>query len=184
MIHEIAWTIVDVETTGLSPGRDRVCEVAALRVEPDGTVQLFSSLVNPGCPLNPRASAVNGICDEDVADAPQFIELIPQLNQALKDAVFIAHNAPFDISFLAMEYRLAKCQPPVVPVIDTLRLARNHFRFQRNNLGTVARSLGITVTQQHRAAADVQITHQVFQAMVQQLRKQQLQDFCHGYFPA
>jgi len=170
-ISELPWAILDVETTGLSPVRgDRVCEIAILRAQPDGTLRRFSALVNPGRPIDPKASAVNGITDLDVQAAPRFGEIIRDLTDLLQGAVLIAHNAAFDISFLTAEYALARAQVPQVPVVDTLQLARTYFQFPKNNLGIVAQKLGISVTDQHRAAADVETTYQVFKAMLPRLQ--------------
>ncbi|WP_218081391.1 exonuclease domain-containing protein [Anthocerotibacter panamensis] len=169
-ITELAWAIVDVETTGLSPAQgDRICEVAVLRAEPDGTTQVFSSLVNPGRPIRPQARAVHGLSDQDVSAAPYFAQLAPTLNHWFTDAVLIAHNAPFDTGFLAVEYALAQLQAPLLSVIDTLQLARRYFTFSRRNLGVIAHEMGIPVVGAHRAGVDVLTTHRVFQEMVRQL---------------
>jgi len=171
LITEIPWAILDVETTGLSPVRgDRVCEIAILRAEPDGNLRRFSSLVNPGRPMDPKATAVNGITDLDVQSAPSFGQITTELTALLDAAVLIAHNAPFDISFLTAEYALARVGLPQMPVVDTLHLARTYFQFPKNNLGFIAQKLGVMVTGQHRAAADVETTYHVLRAMLPHLK--------------
>lgn len=172
-LRELPWAVVDVETTGLSPETgDRVIEVAVLRAETDGKRSLYSQLVNPGRPIDPRASAVNGISDRDVADAPPFAAIADTLGELWADAVLVAHNAPFDLGFLRSE--LARCGRPAPerPVVDTLGLARNCYRFPANNLGVVARSLGVTLGTAHRAGGDVSTTLGVLEAMLRGLEPQ------------
>ncbi|HQZ71088.1 MAG TPA: exonuclease domain-containing protein [Anaerolineae bacterium] len=174
-LRSLPWAVVDVETTGLSPERgDRVIEVAVLRVEPDGRRELYSALVNPGRPIDPRASAVNGIRDVDVADAPPFADLTDSLSASWQGAVLVAHNAPFDLGFLRAEFALAGRAAPDRPVVDTLGLARNCFRFAANNLGTVAQSLGVRIATAHRAGGDVSTTAGVLDAMLTRLEAQEV----------
>ncbi len=183
--------VVDVETTGLAARNgDRVCEIAVLRVEAGRAPVLLDELVNPGRPIGSGASRVNGITDEDVADAQAFGQLIPAVNTMLSGAVFVAHNAPFDLSFLAAEYAAAGAELPVGPVACTLALARRHFRFASNSLGNLARSLGVPPSRQaHRAGGDVETTLGVFRAILEQLRAAGCRDLgdllaAHGAGPA
>src|SRR3972149_5583725 len=95
-ITAVPWAVVDVETTGLEPGLgDRVCEIAVLRAAPQQEPRLFCSLVNPHRPISPGARAVNGLTNTDVAGAPSFPSLIPEISHQLDGAVLVAHNAPF-----------------------------------------------------------------------------------------
>jgi DNA polymerase-3 subunit epsilon len=187
-IHSVPLAVVDVETTGLSPERgDRVIEIAVLRADPDGRVDLWSSLVNPGRRIDPRASAVNGISDADVAGQPHFGDLVGLLRARLHGAVLVAHNAPFDLGFLASEHKRAGRALPLAPVIDTLVLARRWFDFPSNSLGQVARVLNIPVDRAHRAGGDVTTTHRVLQHMIEALAPHgfaTVEDFVRGYPPA
>jgi ATP-dependent helicase Lhr and Lhr-like helicase len=171
-IDSVPLAVVDVETTGLDPwSGHRVCEVAVLRADPDGSSRVFSSLVNPDRRIDPGASAVNGLYDEDVCDASSFASLIPMLDDHIAGAVLVAHNAPFDVDFLSAEYMLASIPPPEVPILDTLALARMHFRFQRNHLGALARAFGVSTGGGHRAEADVWTTYRVFRRMTEELAR-------------
>lgn len=169
-LRQVPWTVLDVETTGLSPAQgDRIIELALLRREPDGRRQLFSQLVNPGRPIEPRASAVNGIRDADVAGAPPFADLVGPLAELLEGAVLVAHNASFDLGFLGAELQRLGLPPPQQPVVDTLGLARQCFRFPANNLGVVAAALGVRAGTAHRAGGDVTTTLGVLEAMLERL---------------
>lgn len=184
-IHLAPLAVVDVETTGLSPERgDRVIEIAVLCADPDGRVDLWSSLVNPGRRIDPRASAVNGIRDADVAGQPHFADLVGLLRARLHGAVLVAHNAPFDLGFLASEHKRAGRAMPEAPVIDTLVLARRWFDFPSNSLGQVARVLNIPVDRAHRAGGDVSTTHRVLKHMIDALAARgfaTVEDFVRGY---
>lgn len=172
LIEDVPLAVVDVETTGLNPqAGDRVCEIAVLRVDPGQAPRLWVSLVNPGRPIGAGAQAVNGIADDDVADAPPFGRLITRINAGFDGAVLVAHNVPFDVGFLRAEYRRAGTRFPTVPTLDTLALARRCFRFGRNGLGDVAWQLGVRVQGLHRAAGDVWATYHVLQRMIDALRE-------------
>src|SRR5436190_16673109 len=89
-IDELAFTFVDVETTGLAHASgDRVCEIALLRVHGDHEVARFESLVHPQRPMHSGALAVHGITDAMLANAPAFAALLPQIHALLQDAVLV-----------------------------------------------------------------------------------------------
>lgn len=153
-IAEIPYIAADVETTGLSTtGGHRVCEVALLRFLRGTVIDSFVSLVNPLRPIDPGASAVNGITDDMVAGAPTFADILPGFLDFLADDPLVFHNAPFDLSFLRFEVRLAGGSWPGNRVIDTLALARRTGRFRSHSLSCICRELGIG-TVFHRAEGD------------------------------
>jgi DNA polymerase III subunit epsilon len=153
-IIEIPYVAADVETTGLSAADGhRVCEFALLRFLRGTVIDSFVSLVNPLRPIDPGASAVNGITDAMVAGAPTFADLLPRILDFLADDPLVFHNAPFDLSFLQSEARLAGGSWPGNRVIDTLALARRTGRFRSHSLSSICRELGIGSTF-HRAEAD------------------------------
>lgn len=169
-IYEVPLAFVDVETTGLwAESGDRVCEVAVLRIEPDGSESVFSSLANPGRPIEPAARAVNGLDERELAAAPLFRQIIDGVTEHITDAVVVAHNAEFDAAFLAAEYAIARQTPPEVVVLDTLALARRLFSFPRNNLGALALEFGAPQSNRHRAEGDVRTLRRVFDAMMDRL---------------
>jgi DNA polymerase-3 subunit epsilon len=175
--------VLDTETTGLSPAMGhRVVEVAAVRLQGWREVGQFSALVNPGRSMDPGASRVNGIYDEDLVDAPPFADIAPSLHTLLQDAILVAHNARFDAAFLGMEFTLLQDAAPREPVrwglpnpwLCTLQLSRKLFFFRRNNLTEVARSLGVHVKRTHRALSDVYTTVGVLTKMTKQLQARHL----------
>ncbi len=167
LIDDLPLTFVDVETTGLDIDEgDRVCEVALLRVHRGQEVMRWSSLVHPGRPMPPRATAINGITDQMLATAPGFDRIVSTLSPMLCDTVFIAHNAQFDARFLRHEFGLVQWELPPLAVVDTLALAQAWHRFPHNSLQTIAESFGLSNTVRHRALADVLTTWQIWQRFV------------------
>jgi DNA polymerase-3 subunit epsilon len=169
-LSEATLAFVDVETTGLDPGRgDRVCEIAVIRQEPGGLEREFVSFIDPGMEISPGAFAVNKITPEMLAGAPRFLDLIDRIDALLSDAVLVAHNARFDIGFLRAEYARCGRAFPELAVIDTVFLARKHFQFPSNRLEAVANALGVRKRQDHRALADARMTQKILQIRVEQI---------------
>ncbi len=171
-ISEIPLVFLDTETTGLNPGYgDRIVEIALARFRRGVMEDFYDSLVNPLRPIGPGAMRIHGITNEDVRDAPIFAEIVPQLCDALSDTVIVAHNAPFDLGFVANEFRLARQPCPANLVLDTLTLLRRYFTFPSNSLPRVADALGILRKESHRALADVLTTQQVFAFIASDLQR-------------
>jgi len=102
--------LIDVETTGASPERERVTEVGVVSVDfddDDVRVIEWSSLVNPGVPIPPEIQWLTGITNEMVRDAPPFAAIAQELFDRIDGAVFVAHNARFDYGFLRAEFTRA-----------------------------------------------------------------------------
>jgi DNA polymerase-3 subunit epsilon len=145
-----------VETTGLNPAYGhRICEVACLRVRDGQELGRFESLVDPGRPISAGAYRVNRITADMLVDAPPFEAVAGPLLALAEDAVLVAHNAPFDLGFLAAELQIAHLPPPEGPVVDTLSLSRRAYRFARNSLSAVAQALEVETGTAHRAMGDV-----------------------------
>jgi DNA polymerase-3 subunit epsilon len=169
-LDRVTFAVVDVETTGLSPAYGhRVCEVACLRVRGGEVLDGFEALVNPRRAVSPGAFAVNGITREMLRGAPSFAEIAPALLDVTAEAVLVAHNAPFDLGFLAAEWEIARLPLPEHHAIDTLTLARRTYRFPRNSLVAVAAALGVPVSAAHRAMGDVETTFGVLQHVLRDL---------------
>jgi len=114
-IDETPLTVIDLETTGLVPGADRVVEVSAVRAEARSEPRLLlDTLVNPQRPV--AATEIHGIRDEDVADAPRFGEVAGDLIRAAAGTVIASYNVYFDVNFLDCELRQVgmRASPPHV----------------------------------------------------------------------
>jgi DNA polymerase-3 subunit epsilon len=170
LLRDTPLAIFDVETTGLSPAYGhRVCEVACLRVVNGVEEGRFESLVDPGRSITPGAFRVNRISADMLVGAPEFAAVAESLLALLEGAVLVAHNAAFDLGFLAAELEIARLPPPQGPAVDTLALARRIYHFSRNGLQAVASALGVEAVDAHRAMGDVWTTWQVLENMLEEL---------------
>jgi DNA polymerase III epsilon subunit family exonuclease len=169
-LDEVTFAVLDVETTGLSPHfGDRICEIALLRCRGGRELGRFQSLVDPGRPISPGARAVNGITDEELIGAPTFAEVAATVLDFVEGSAIVAHNAPFDLSFLSRELELCRCSAITNVIVDTLALARHCYRFPSNSLGSVARFLGVEICGEHRALADVVTTRGILELFLADL---------------
>jgi DNA polymerase III epsilon subunit family exonuclease len=167
-IDEAPLAFLDVETTGLEPRfGDRVCEVAILRCQGEDVLDALQHLVDPQRPMGPGAYAVHHISDEMLRGAPTFGEVADDVLELLEGAVLVGHNTPFDLGFVTEELaRLGRELPPLV-ALDTLRLARRHYRLSSYSLTQLAAALGVDIRgHAHRAMNDVLLTRAVLQRLV------------------
>lgn len=173
-LSNIDFIVLDLETTGLHPAVSRVLEIAAIRFKIDGTESArFHCLVNPECDIPEQATAVHGITSEHVRDAPVLESVLPQLAQffSCPSALLFAHNAPFDLGFLALAMDTHRVEKPALPTFDSLQLARGMLPGIANGrLDSVATELGVPVRDRHRAMADAEILKGVIRGLLGKLR--------------
>ena len=147
---------LDLETTGIRTTRDRITEIAALRVENGEVTSRWHRLINPEVRIPASISKLTGIDDVMVADAPTFAEIAEALREWLGAAPLVAHNARFDYGFLRNAYRLAGVEFSA-EVICTLRLSRHLAPQEReHNLAALLERHGIVTAVRHRAMADAE----------------------------
>ena len=160
--------VFDLETTGVRIGNDRIVQIGVVRLMPDGTREKWQSLVNPEMPIPAEASAVHGIFDADVCDAPVLAELAEELLQQLKDCDLCGFNVlRFDLPFLSEElFRVGVAwDNSSLRVIDALRI---YHHFERRDLSAAARFyLGREHSGAHDALADVEMTADVLLAQLE-----------------
>jgi DNA polymerase III epsilon subunit family exonuclease len=149
----------DLETTGLSAGRDRIVELAAVRFTEDGAeIARFQQLVNPECPMPAAAQAIHGISDADLASAATAREQLPRFLEFIGDpdtTFLVAHHAVFDAGFLGRELYRAGINLPAHRVYDTLALSRRcRPDLSSHRLDHLARSHGLVTGAGHRALLD------------------------------
>ena len=169
-IHSAKIVVFDVETTGLFPqDGDRIVEIAAMKVKGGKVVDQFYSLVNPKRPIPAQATNINQITEDMVADAPTADAVLPRLIDFISGGCVAGHNARFDMGFLCYELSLfGRRLKDDTPVVDTLKMAKGLLPYLSSyKLSYLARSLGVTVTQTHRAMADVELTVAVLLRMME-----------------
>ena len=170
---------LDLETTGLSSITDRIIEVSAVVFENFLPTQRFTTLVNPERPIPSAATAVNGISDEDVQNAPKEAAVMHALCEFLGpevlcgDIVVVAHNASFDILFLLSAFsRCGICA--TINGQDTLFMARRwNLDTTNKKLGTLAKYFSIQQEAAHRAEDDARVCGEIFSKMLQQREMEQ-----------
>lgn len=166
------YVVFDTETTGLSAKAEKIVELAGVKVK-DGQETRFHSLINPERHIPGRASSVHGIKDEDVAGAPTFAQLLPDLEFFLEDLPIVGHNINFDLRFLGYEYMAAGKEIPKKRYVDTVSLARRAFPDMPDyKLATLIKEFGlIEGEQEHRAGSDVDATLALFRRCCEELTK-------------
>jgi DNA polymerase III subunit epsilon len=167
-LAELRFAVVDVETTGMrARAGDRVTEVAIVHVDGARTEVAMESLVNPGIPIPPFITALTGIGDELVRDAPAFEALADEILDALAGRVFVAHNARFDWAFVQAELERAGAAPPRVERLCTVRMVRRLVpELERRNLDSVREFFGVETDRRHRAAGDALVTAEVLRRLL------------------
>jgi len=164
-IDETEIVIFDTETTGLEPkSGDRVIELAAVRFKGAKRLATFESFLNPRRPVSEAAFRVNRISAEMLQDAPDAAEVLPRFMEFIQGSCLCSYNAGFDLGFLNNELVLIGSSPlENFPVVDILKMARRLLPgMERYPLWFVARHLGVTASQEHRAMSDVEMTLEVF----------------------
>jgi len=166
------FAFLDIETTGLSPWfGDRICQIAIVTSEGRRVKSTFETLVNPEQPLSPAAAYVNGLDENELAQAPRFAEIVGKLESLLKDAVVVCHNSKFDIQFFDSEYRKLGREAEFPNLIDTLLLARQFYDFPSYNLQQLAEAFKVSSNiLSSRAVADALTAKNVFFAMMESLK--------------
>jgi DNA polymerase III subunit epsilon len=168
-LEEAPYVIFDVETTGASAGKGgEITEVGAVKLVRGQVVDEFSTLVNPGRPIDPFVVRLTGITDRMVADAPPISEVMPRFEEFVEGSVVVGHNVQFDCSFVAA----ARDGVPLPnPVLDTLKLARCLVPgLRRYRLSALVNHFGVRQAPNHRALADASATTEVFRKLLKLLR--------------
>jgi DNA polymerase III subunit epsilon len=173
------WVVVDVETTGGSPAHGhRVIEIAAVRVSGGRIVERFSTLVNPLRPIPRMITSLTGISEADVAGAPVFGQIAPDLTEVLQGRVFVGHNASFDWRFVSAELERCTAQTLAGRRLCTLRLARRILpHLPSRSLGALAEYFGVEMAAHHRALDDAAATAELMLRFLATLEEQGVTDW-------
>jgi len=157
------YVALDVETTGLNPETDEIIEIAAIR-SISGNLEAFTTFVFPKHRIPDRITELTGIKNSDVWRAPQIKEAAPKLLSFIGDLPVVAHNAPFDVKFIAAAFEQIGADINI-RYIDTVPLARIAFPGMENyKLATLIRELELLdIDQEHRAGSDAEATLKLFE---------------------
>jgi DNA polymerase-3 subunit epsilon len=172
LLAETDFVIVDVETTGWTPGEAQITEIGAVRVRAGQLREQFSSLVNPGSAIPEQVTALTGISDAMVAGAPPLDRVLPAFLAFARGGVLTAHNAAFDVGFLTAACRACGLPWPDFPVADTVDLARQVLTEDEVpdcKLSTLAAFFAARTLPEHRALADALATADVLIGLLPRL---------------
>ena len=171
-LHETTFVVVDLETDGGSPVDAGITEIGAVKVRGGEVVGQFQTLVRLGRPVPPFIRALTGITDEMLLTAPPQSAVLPAFLEFARGAVLVAHNAPYDTSFLRGACAKLELPWPDPPVLDTARLARHVLtrdEVPNCKLGTLARHFRASVTPTHRALDDARATVDVLHGLMERV---------------
>ena len=168
--HE--FVVFDVETTGLSSKYDKIIELAGVKVKDGEIIDRYEAFSNPGEPLTETIKEITGITDDMLVDAPPISEVITEFKAWVGDAIFVAHNASFDMGFIEAAYQNENLGSYENGVIDTLELSRTvNTDFKKHGLNILAKKYNVELTQHHRAIYDAEATAYIFIKMLYQLKQ-------------
>ena len=171
-LSETTFVVVDLETTGGAPADGGITEIGAVKVRGGEVLGEFQTLVRPDSPVPAFIQVLTGITSSMVAGAPTAAQVLPSFLEFARGAVLVAHNAPYDTSFLAGACRRADLPWPKPEVVDTVVLARllvPREEAPNHKLGTLARLFGAQTAPDHRALNDARATVDVLHALLGRL---------------
>lgn len=157
------YTVLDFETTGLTPGINEIIEIGAIKYRNDKPIDTFQTYVKPIIDeIDPYITKLTGISEETVANSPSLKEVLPELINFIDGENIVAHNASFDMKFLLIEMNNNNIPYQKFRVIDTLPLARKKLPFLKNHkLLTLKEYLDINI-KSHNALDDCKVTGELY----------------------
>jgi DNA polymerase III subunit epsilon len=167
-LEDAPYVVFDIETTGSSAAKGGITELGALKVVRGDVVDEFSTLVNPGRPIEPFVVRLTGITDRMVAKAPTVPEAMASFEEFVEGSILVGHNVHFDCSFVTA----ARDGSPLPnPLLDTLKLARSLVPgLRRYRLSSLVSHFGVQAMPNHRALSDAAATTGVFLKLLKLLR--------------
>lgn len=154
------YVVIDIETTGIG-AKHRIVELAGVKFSNDKVVDVFDTYVDPGMPIPSYATAVHGIRDADVAEAPMIGEIMPYFCKFIGNSNIVGHNVRFDLDFLIRNGMDLDLQDRYI--FDTLALARKYVTDAPNHkLETMIHWFNINTDKRHRAKDDSIATGELF----------------------
>ncbi|HWR74522.1 MAG TPA: exonuclease domain-containing protein [Bacteroidales bacterium] len=166
------YAIVDIETTGGSARLERITEIAVYIHDGNRIVDEYSTLVNPERNIPYFITALTGISNEMVEDAPRFFEIAKKIVEITEGNIFVAHNARFDYSFIRQEFSMLGYNFKR-PLLDTVSLSRKLLPGHKSySLGNLCKELGIEIVGRHRASGDALATVRLMELLLEKDREQ------------
>lgn len=163
------FVVFDLETTGIGAASNEIIEIGAVKVINNVITDKFSTFVNPGRPVPYNIQELTGINDQMVSDAPSIDKVLPGFLEFCGNAVLVAHNASFDTGFIFQKAKDRGIHTDFT-VIDTVAMSRALLpELKKYKLDTVAKTLGVSLENHHRAVDDAGATAEIFVKLVKRL---------------
>lgn len=170
-VEDAEFTVIDVETTGLSPRYCSIIEIGMVKVKNLQITETYSSLVNPQRDIPYYITQLTGITDKDVYEAPMFEDIALKVSGFIGSSIMAGHNFSFDASFLRKEFEYAGIEKPDSHALCTLKLARRMYPMLRSkSLGNICNHLGVRNMNAHRALDDAKVTAEILIRMIRILK--------------
>ena len=175
-LHQATFVIVDLETTGASPKKGAaITEIGAVKVKNGQYLGNFESFVNPLAPIPEYITEMTGITDLMLANAPVIDEILPAFLEfagSENETIIVAHNAPFDLSFLKSAAKELDLSWPKYKTLDTVTIARQVLSKEdvpNCKLSTLAQFFGTITEPNHRALDDAKATTEILHGLIERL---------------
>lgn len=166
------YAVVDIETTGTDPKKDRIIQLGCVLVQDGEIVTKFAVDINPGQGIPLQIQKLTGITNAQVQKAPYFEDVALTVYNLLAETTFVAHNIHFDFNFLNAELKRCGASPLKIPGIDTVELAQIFLPTEVSfRLSDLSESLGLVHTHPHQADSDAEVTAQLFLRIQQEMRQ-------------
>ena len=165
------YVVFDLETTGLSPFKDEIIEIGAVKVDKNGQiVDTFTTLVKPTQPVSGFIQNLTGITNEMLKGAPSIYVALPRFANFAGDAILVGHNVTFDIAFIQQKSKIYKDMSFMNPYVDTLSLTRKVYpNLKSYKLQDLIKEFNLKTFATHRALADVLATQQLYEILKKRL---------------
>ena len=168
------YVVFDIETTGFSAVNDRIIEIGAVKVQNGEIIDKYSVFVNPEIPIPFDITNLTGITDEMVMGAPTIEVILPEFLEFIGEAALVAHNASFDVGFIEQNCKNLEIQKKFT-YLDTVALARVLLpTLSKYKLNIVAKALGISLENHHRAVDDAGATAEIFVKFIEMLKERDI----------
>lgn len=157
------YTVIDIETTGLSCDKCEIIELSALKVRDYKVVEKFSTLVKPEGKINSFITSLTGISNDMVKDALPITSILPNFMQFISGDILLGHNVSFDLRFIKHNLKKYYNSDLANKSIDTMRISRKYCKMlSSHKLSSIANFYNVSTEGHHRALNDCMMTHQIY----------------------
>lgn len=161
------YTVLDIETTGMSPNYNKIVEISAIKIRDGKEVDTFSQIINPHEKIPSFISYLTGITTKMTEeDGGELEDVLCEFKDFLKDDIIVGHNVNFDVNFLYDNFENVFSEPLTNDFVDTLRIARKYLKdIKHHTLDDLTDYYGIKARDKHRALNDCDLTNKVYKRM-------------------